>query len=152
MSLDLTKGQRLNLTKGTNIKNIKVCLGWDTNNLGNEEYDLDVSAFILNKDGKLAGNEDVVFYNQLEHPSKAIKSLGDDRSGKGDVTHSSDKEIITIDLTKVPPSKDKISFVVTIFKAKERKQNFGQVKNAFIRIVNSDNDTEIMRFDLTEMY
>ncbi len=152
MSLNLEKGARLDLTKGTNIKNIKVCLGWEANAIGNNEFDLDASAFVLNKDGKLTGNEDVVFYNQLEHPSKAIKSLGDDRSGKGDITHSNDKEIIIVDLTKVPPTKDKIAFVITIYKAKERMQNFGQVKNAFIRIVNADGNSEVMRYDLTENY
>ncbi len=148
MSLNLTKGQRIDLTKGTNIKKIKVALGWDAGN----DYDLDTSAFVLNKDGKLVNESDVIFYNQTKHISGAISHSGDDRTGAGNITHSNDKEVITIDLDKVPKDRDKIAFVVTIFEAKQKNQNFGMVNNAFIRIVNADNNAEVMKYNLTEDY
>jgi len=153
MGLNLTKGERIDLTKGTNIKKIKVCLGWDIkSNPSGEDFDLDASAFLLATNDKLVTESDVIFYNQQKHISGAVNHSGDDRTGAGDITHSNDKEIIIVDLDKVPKDKEKITFVVTIFEAITRGQNFGQVKNSFIRIVNADNSTEVMRYNLTEDY
>lgn len=148
MSLNLTKGQRIDLTKGTNIKKIKVGLGWDAG----DDFDLDTSAFLLDKSGKITNEENIVFYNQLKHPSGAVSHSGDDRTGAGSITHSSDKEIITVDLDKVPKAIDKIAFVVTIHLALGRHQNFGQVRNAFIRVVDASTDAEVMKYNLTEDY
>ena len=152
MSLNLTKGQRIDLTKGTNIRNIKVCLGWDVKQGSGSEFDLDASAFLLAVNDKLVSDSDVVFYNQQKHNSGSIIHSGDDRTGAGDITHSNDKEIITIKLDQVPKDKEKITFAASIYEAKERNQTFGQVRNSFIRIVNADDNSEIPRYDLTEDY
>jgi tellurium resistance protein TerD len=149
MSLNLTKGQRIDLTKGTSIKQIKVCLGWE---ISGEDHDLDTSAFLLNKDGKCTNDTDVIFYNQVTHPTKCITHSGDDRTGAGNITKTNDKEIITVELDKVPKHVEKINFVVTIFEAVKKHQNFGQVKNAFIRIVDAATNVEILRYDLSENY
>ena len=154
MSLKLLKtGERVDLTKGTGINKIHVSLGWDIKNTSAvADFDLDVSAFVLTA-GKLIGDDDVVFYNQPKHVSGAISHSGDDRTGAGNITKSNDKEIITIDLDKVPANKDRLAFVVTIFEAAKNRQNFGMVKNAFIRILDAEkNDTEVMRYDLSEDY
>lgn len=153
MSLNLQKGERIDLTKGTNIKKIQVCLGWDIkSNPSGQDFDLDASAFLLAANDKFSTEADVIYYNQKNHVSGAVNHSGDDRTGAGDITHSNDKEIIIVDLDKVPKDKEKITFVVTIFDASIRGQNFGQIKNAFIRIVNADNNTEVLRYNLTEDY
>lgn len=153
MSLNLSKGERISLTKGTNIKKIRVCLGWDVKQESDkEDFDLDSSAFLLAPGDKLVSESDVIFYNQKSHVTDAIVHSGDDRTGAGNITHSKDKEIINVDLAKIPNDKEKITFVVTIFEAKQKNQNFGQVSNAFIRIVNADDNAEIMRYNLTEDY
>lgn len=152
MSLNLTKGQRIDLTKDNDVKNIKVCLGWDVSQRQGEEFDLDASAFLLTANEKCASDSDVVFYNQPKHSSGSVVSSGDDRTGAGNITHSTDKEIITVKLDQVPKDKEKISFVASIFDAKKNNQNFGMVRNSFIRVVNADNNTEILRYDLTEDY
>lgn len=147
MTINLQKGQKAELTKGTGIKKIKVCLGWDTNKYdGGKNFDLDASAFLLNKDGKLESGKDVVFYNNLRHSSGSVIHSGDNLTGAGE----GDDEVIIIDLDKVSDSVEKISMVVTIFKAAERKQNFGMVSNSFARVVNADTNQEILRYELGE--
>ncbi len=152
MSIKLVKDQRVDLTKGTNLKTIKVCLGWDAADPTGNDIDVDSSAFILNSQDKVDKDEDVVFYNQQNHPSGAIKHSGDDRTGKGNITQSKDKEIITIDLVKVPTSCNKIAFVTSIHDFAKYNQKFGMVKNSFIRIVDAETDKEIMTYDLTENF
>lgn len=152
MSIKLVKDQRVDLTKGTNLKIIKVCLGWDAADPSGNDIDVDSSAFVLNLQDKVDKDEDVVFYNQQTHPSGAIKHSGDDRTGKGNITQSKDKEIITIDLTKVPNSCNKIAFVTSIHDFAKYNQKFGMVKNSFIRIVDAETDKEIMTYDLTENF
>lgn len=148
MAICLSKGQKVDLTKGNaGLKNIIVGLGWDTNKYdGGSDFDLDAAAFCLNAGGKAAADTDMVFYNNLKHPSGAIEHLGDNLTGAGD----GDDEQIKINLATVPANIEKIDFTVTIFDAETRKQNFGQVSNAFVRVVNADNNEELIRYDLGE--
>ena len=148
MGVVLKKGQKVDLTKGdSGIKNIMVGLGWDTNKYdGGNEFDLDASAFICGENGKVLADEYFVFYNNAVDPSKSIVYGGDNRTGEGE----GDDETISIALEKVPANVDRISFSVTIHDAQQRSQNFGQVTNSYIRVVNTDNDSELLRFDLGE--
>jgi tellurium resistance protein TerD len=150
MAISLNKGQKIDLTKGNpSLKKLVVGLGWDTNKYdGGAEFDLDASAFLLGESGKVRSEKDFVFYNQPKHESGSVFSTGDNRTGEGE----GDDEQIKVDLSLVPADVQKIAFTVTIHEADARRQNFGQVSNAYIRIVNEDNDTEIMRYDLGEDY
>ncbi|KHD36155.1 chemical-damaging agent resistance protein C [Clostridium acetobutylicum] len=147
MAIILTKGQKINLSKEGILKKILVGLGWDTNKYdGGYDFDLDASVFCCGEDGKAHKDTDFVFYNNLKHPSGAIEHLGDNLTGGGE----GDDEQVVIDLEKVPEEIQKIAFSVTIYDPETRKQNFGQVSNAFVRIVNSDNNEELVRYDLGE--
>ena len=148
MAVSLTKGQKVDLTKGNpGLCKLLVGLGWDTNRYdGGSDFDLDAAAFLLGGDGKTASDSDFVFYGNLKHASGAVEHLGDNLTGEGD----GDDEEIKIDLSKVPETVEKIDFTVTIYEAEERRQNFGQVSNAFIRIVDEANNTELVRYDLGE--
>jgi tellurium resistance protein TerD len=148
MAINLKKGQKADLTKGSaGLAKLVVGLGWDTNKYsGCEAFDLDTAAFLLAENGKVVKDTDFVFYNNLAHESGAVTHLGDNLTGEGD----GDDEQIRVDLAKVPAAYQKIAFTVTINEAEERKQNFGQVSNAFIRIVNEADGQELMRFDLSE--
>ena len=148
MAVSLTKGQKVDLTKGNpGLCNLLVGLGWDINRYdGGSDFDLDTAAFLLGGDGKTASDADFVFYGNLKHASGAVEHLGDNLTGEGD----GDDEQIKIDLSKVPETVEKIDFTVTIYEAEERRQNFGQVSNAFIRIVDEANNTELIRYDLGE--
>jgi tellurium resistance protein TerD len=150
MGISLQKGEKVDLTKGNpGLKKLVVGLGWDTNKYdGGQEFDLDASAFLLNESGKVSGEADFVFYNQPKHSSGSVWSTGDNRTGEGE----GDDEQIKVDLSLVPASVQKIAFTVTIHDAEARKQNFGQVSNAFIRIVDETSNKEIMRYDLGEDY
>ena len=148
MAISLSKGQKVDLTKGNpSLSKVLVGLGWDTNKYdGGFDFDLDAAAFVLGANGKVSSDEDFVFYNNLKHKSGAIEHLGDNLTGSGE----GDDEEIKIDLTKVPANVEKIDFTVTIHEADTRKQNFGQVSNAFIRIVDETNGKELVRYDLGE--
>lgn len=152
MAINLSKGQKVTLDKG--VQFALAGLGWDVNQYDNgQDFDLDASVFLLNASDKLATDKNFVFYNNLEDASKAVKHTGDNRTGAGD----GDDEKILIDFTKIPADVHKLAFVVTIHDAETRKQNFGMVKNAYIRLVrlNNINDTngvEELRFDLSEDY
>ena len=148
MAISLTKGQKVDLTKGNpGLSKIMVGLGWDTNKYdGGAAFDLDASAFLTKADGKVASDKDFVFYGNLEHASKSVKHMGDNLTGDGE----GDDEQIFVDLSKVPQEIEKISFTVTIYDAETRKQSFGQVSNAFIRIVDSEKNAELIRYDLSE--
>ena len=148
MAVSLAKGQKVDLTKGRpGLKNVLIGLGWDTNKYdGGHEFDLDSAAFLLGADGKVTSDGDFVFYNNLKHSSGSVEHLGDNRTGAGE----GDDEQIKIDLSKVPDTIQKIDFTVTIHEADKRKQNFGQVENAFIRVVNNDTNEELIRYDLGE--
>ena len=148
MPISLSKGQKVDLTKtNPGLKNILVGLGWDINQFDSgSDFDLDASAFLLGENGKTTSDEDFIFYSNLEHPSGAVMHMGDNRTGAGE----GDDEQITVDLTKVPANISRIAFTVTIYEAEARRQNFGQVSNAFIRLVNAENDEELIRYDLGE--
>ncbi|WP_425447285.1 TerD family protein [Dethiothermospora halolimnae] len=148
MAINLTKGQKIDLTKSNpGLKEVIVGLGWDTNKYdGGADFDLDASVFMVGDNGKVNNDLDFIFYNNLEHPSKSVVHTGDNRTGEGD----GDDEAIIIDFSKVPSNIDKIAITVTIHDAIARGQNFGQVTNAFVRVVNKENDNEILRYDLTE--
>ncbi|MBR7025522.1 MAG: TerD family protein [Selenomonadaceae bacterium] len=148
MAISLKKGQKVDLTKtNPGLKNILIGLGWDTNKYdGGSDFDLDASVFLLNASGKVNSDDDFVFYGNLKHVSGSVEHMGDNLTGAGE----GDDEEIKIDLSKVPENIDKIDFTVTIYEAEERKQNFGQVENAFIRVVNEANNEELIRYDLGE--
>ena len=148
MAVSLSKGQKVDLTKGNpGLTKILVGLGWDTNKYdGGSDFDLDAAAFLLGADGKVTSDEDFVFYNNLKHKSNSVEHLGDNLTGAGE----GDDEEIKVDLSKVPANIEKIDFTVTIHEADARKQNFGQVSNAFIRIVDEANNKELIRYDLGE--
>lgn len=148
MAVVLTKGQKVDLTKGNKgLKNIIVGLGWDVNKYdGGFDFDLDSAAFCCNGDKKVVTDADMIFYNNLKHASGAIEHMGDNLTGAGD----GDDEQIKIDLSAVPESIERINFTVTIHEAEERKQNFGQVSNAYVRVVNADNNEELIKYDLEE--
>lgn len=146
--ISLFKGQKIDLTKGNpKLSKILIGLGWDTKKYdGGFDFDLDAAAFLLGANGKVQSDYDFVFYNNLTHSSGAVQHMGDNLTGAGD----GDDEQIKIDLSKVPANIDKIAFTVTIHEADSRRQNFGQVSNAFIRIVDESNGKELIRYDLGE--
>jgi tellurium resistance protein TerD len=148
MAISLKKGQKVDLTKtNPGLKNILIGLGWDVNKYdGGKDFDLDSSAFLLDANGKVRSDADFVFYGNLKHESGAVEHLGDNLTGAGE----GDDEQLLIDLSKVPADVEKIDFTVTIYEAEERKQTFGQVENAFIRVVNSETNEELIRYDLGE--
>ena len=148
MPVSLQKGQKVDLTKGNpGLKKIMVGLGWDVNQYDNgADFDLDASAFLLGENGKVASDSDFVFYGNLAHNSESVIHQGDNLTGEGE----GDDEQILVDLSKVPAGVSKIAFTVTIYEAEERRQNFGQVSNSFIRIVDDVTGSEIIRYDLGE--
>ncbi|MBR2518843.1 MAG: TerD family protein [Selenomonadaceae bacterium] len=148
MAVSLKKGQKVDLTKtNPGLKEVLIGLGWDTNKYdGGSDFDLDAAAFLLNGAGKANDDGDFVFYGNLKHASGSVEHLGDNLTGAGE----GDDEEIVIDLSKVPENVEKIDFTVTIYEADERKQNFGQVENAFIRVVNKATNEELIRYDLGE--
>ena len=147
MALSLTKGGNLSLTKeAPGMTKVLVGLGWDARSTDGQDFDLDASAFLLKADGKVRADSDFIFYNQLKSVDGSVEHTGDNRTGEGD----GDDEAIKVDLSKVPAEIDKIAFTVTIHEAEARRQSFGQVRNAFIRIVNQDTNVEVGRYDLAE--
>ncbi len=154
MAVNLSKGQRVSLDKSMTMA--LVGLGWDPNRYdGGYDFDLDASAFLLGKNGKVRNDLDFVFYGNQEHNSGSVKSMGDDTSGGN--SEEGDDEQIFIDFNKVPADIDKIAITVTIYDAPVRKQNFGQVSNAYVRVarISGPNDTvgtEVLRFDLGEEF
>ena len=150
MAINLSKGQKVDLTKtNPGLKQIVCGLGWDVNRYdGGHDFDLDASVFMTNAQGKVQSEGDMIYYNNKKHSSGSVEHLGDNRTGAGD----GDDEQIMIDLSKVPANIEKIDFTVTIYEADVRHQNFGQIENAYIRIVNKDTNEELIRYDLTEDY
>ncbi len=148
MAISLQKGQKIDLTKtNPGLNNILVGLGWDVNKYdGGFDFDLDASAFLIGADGKAGSDQDFIFYGNQTHASGSVQSLGDNLTGAGD----GDDEQIKVDLGKVPANVDKIDFTVTIYDADKRGQNFGQVSNAYIRIIDEASGTELIRYDLSE--
>lgn len=152
MAINLQKGQRVSLDN--TMKLALVGLGWDTNKYdGGQDFDLDASAFLLGENGKLIKDEDFVFYNNLNGRDGAVVHTGDNLTGEGD----GDDEVIMIDFTKIPNEIKKITICVTIFDAENRRQNFGQVTNAYIRIAKMADEFDtvgepVLKFDLEEEF
>jgi tellurium resistance protein TerD len=147
MAVSLQKGQNVSLSKeAPGLKKVIFGLGWDVRKTDGGDFDLDASAFVLGEDGKVLSDSHFIFYNNLKDPSGAIVHTGDNLTGEGE----GDDEQINIDLGTLTPNVAKVAFVVTIHEADARKQNFGQVTNAFIRAVNADGEAEIARYDLSE--
>lgn len=152
MAINLKKGQRYSLDKS--MRMALVGLGWDPQQYdGAYDFDLDASAFLLGKNGKVVSESDFIFYNNLSARNDAVRSTGDDRTGGN--SDGGDDEQLIIDFTKLPPEIDKIAITVTIYEAVERNQNFGQVSNAYVRLarIEDDSDTQgvdLLRFDLEE--
>jgi len=145
ISLNLTKGQTLNLTKtAPSLRKVKLGLGWDVAVAGTN-FDLDASAFVL-RNGKLVNSSDVVFYNNTT--GQGITYSGDNRTGAGE----GDDETISVDLSALPSDVDKIVFVVTIYNAQQNQQTFGMVKNSYIRLVDETSNNEIARYELKENF
>ncbi|MDR0385319.1 MAG: TerD family protein [Prevotellaceae bacterium] len=143
MPINLEKGQRVNVR----LPKFIVGLGWDANpSSAGEEFDLDASIFILGENKKILSAEYFVFYNNMESPDGAVKHTGDNTTGVGE----GDDENIKIDLSKINPDATEICIVVTIYKAAERRQNFGQVHNSFVRIYDSDSGEELLKYELEE--
>ena len=152
MAVNLTKGQRVSLDKSVTMA--RIGLGWDVNRYdGGQDFDLDACVFLLGSNGKVLKDEDFVFYNNLTARDGAVVHTGDNRTGEGE----GDDEAIIIDFSKIPQEIEKIAVTVTIFDAQVKNQNFGQVSNAYVRVVKIDNpDDEVgeetLRFDLVEEF
>lgn len=148
MAISLQKGQKVDLTKTSpGLTKLIIGLGWDTNKYdGGFDYDLDAAAFLLSENGKVTSEKDFIFYGNLSHSSGSVTHVGDSLTGEGD----GDDEQIKVDLSLVPENIHKIDFTVTIHEYEARRQNFGQVSNAFIRIVDQDKNEELIRYDLGE--
>ncbi len=148
MPINLTKGQKVDLTKGNpGLKKIMVGLGWDVNAFDSgADFDLDASAFLLGEDGKCPSEKEFIFYGNLTHESEAVQHMGDNLTGEGE----GDDEQILVDLSLIPANISKVAFTVTIYDSDARGQNFGQVSNSFIRIVDESTGQELIRYDLGE--
>ena len=149
MAISLNKGGNLSLSKTDPLLNqVLIGLGWDARATDGADFDLDASAFLLAANDKVRGETDFIFYNQTRSPEGSVEHTGDNRTGEGD----GDDEAVKINLAKIPTDVQKIAITVTIHDAESRGQNFGQVQNAFIRVVNDQTNVEIVRFDLNEDY
>ena len=148
MPVNLQKGQKVSLTKDNpGLNNVIVGIGWDINRFDTGgDFDLDSAAFMLTDAGRVSNQDDCIFFGNLTHPSGSVRHMGDNLTGAGDV----DDEQIRIELSKVPANISRIAFTVTIYDAEQRRQNFGQVSNAYVRIFDESNGLELLRYDLGE--
>lgn len=148
MPLQLSKGQKISLKKeAPGLDNIMVGLGWDAVQYDNSAaFDLDATAFLLGAGNRCTSEANVIFYNNKVHQSGCIQHEGDNRTGDGE----GDDEVINVILSKVPQDIEKIDFTVTIDQAEQRRQNFGMVSRAYIRICNPSTGEELIRYDLSE--
>lgn len=147
MAVSLSKGGNVSLSKeAPGLKAVRVGLGWDTRVTDGSGFDLDASVFLLNEGGKVRSDADFVFYNNKNGGNGSVVHQGDNTTGEG----SGDDEVVAVTLDQLPADIQKLSFAVTIHEAEGRRQNFGMVSNAFIRVLNADGGTEIARYDLSE--
>ena len=147
MAISLTKGGNVNLSKeAPNLTNIAVGLGWNPRATDGQAFDLDAIAFLVNESGKVRADTDFIFFNNLKSSDGSVEHTGDNRTGEGD----GDDEVIKVDLSKVPADVSKVVFCAVIYNGQARNQNFGQVANAYIRIVNTQGGAEVARYDLSE--
>ena len=147
MAVSLSKGGNVSLSKeAPGLKAVIVGLGWDARSTDGQAFDLDASAFVLGSNDKVRSDSDFVFYNNANGANGAVQHQGDNKTGEGD----GDDEKILMNLSGMPADVTKISVAVTIHEADTRRQNFGQVKNAYMRVCNAEGNAEIARFDLSE--
>lgn len=147
MSVSLSKGGNVSLSKEEpGLAKVLIGLGWDTRSTDGTDFDLDASAFLLAAGDRVRGDGDFIFYNNLRSADGSVEHTGDNRTGEGD----GDDEALKVDLTKVPAEVQKIAVAVTIHDGEARRQSFGMVSNAFIRVANDATGREIARYDLTE--
>lgn len=148
MPINLQKGQKVDLTKGkAGLSNLLIGLGWDVNHYdGGADFDLDAAAFLVGDNGKVSNQDDFIFYGNLKHKSESVEHMGDNLTGEG----NGDDEQVKVDLSKVPANVSRVVFTVTIYDADTRRQNFGQVSNSFIRVVDEKTNEELIRYDLGE--
>ena len=149
MAVSLKKGENVSLSKtDPNLKNVLLGLGWDARASDGADFDLDASLFMVGENGKVQNDDWFIFYNQLNSPCRSVEHTGDNRTGDGD----GDDEAIKVALDKVPAHINLLVKTTPIHDAEARKQNVGMVLDAFVRLVNSDSDQEVLRFDLSEDY
>ncbi|RSU51091.1 TerD family protein [Sphingomonas sp. S-NIH.Pt15_0812] len=147
MAVSLSKGGNVSLSKeAPGLRGVRVGLGWDTRVTDGSAFDLDASVFLLNEGGRVRSDADFIFYNNKNGANGAVVHQGDNLTGEG----SGDDEVVVVGLDQLPADIQKLSFAVTIHEAEARRQNFGMVSNAYIRVVNADGGTEIARYDLSE--
>lgn len=147
MVINLKKGEKIDLTKSNpGLSKIVVGLGWDANESSGSEYDLDASVFMLNKEGILERSQNLIYFGNLNGPG--VHHTGDNLTGEGD----GDDEVINVDLSQIPSDIDKLIFTVNIYNGKSKRQNFGHISNAYIRVINPSNRQELIRYDLGEDY
>ena len=149
MAVTLSKGQNVSLSKTDPLlKHILIGLGWDARSSDGQDFDLDASVFMTAESGKVPSDDYFVFYNQLKSPCGSVQHTGDNLTGDGD----GDDESVIVELEKVPANIKSLFITVTIHDAETRRQNFGQVSNAFVRLVNHETGQEVLRFDFSEDY
>jgi tellurium resistance protein TerD len=147
VAVSLSKGANVNLSKeAPGLKTVRIGLGWDTRVTDGTVFDLVASVFVLGESGKVRNDQDFIYFNNLSGADGAVVHQGDNLTGEGD----GDDEVVVVSLSQLPQDVARITFSVTIYEAEQRKQNFGMVSNAFIRVVNGDGGTEIARYDLSE--
>jgi tellurium resistance protein TerD len=147
VGVSLSKGGNVSLTKAApNMTAVTVGLGWDVRTTTGTDFDLDASALLTNTEGKVTNDGNFVFFNNLKSPDGSVEHTGDNLTGEGE----GDDEQIKVNLVAVPADVDKIVFPVSIYEAENRQQSFGQVRNAFIRVVNQADNAELARYDLSE--
>ncbi|HEX8766866.1 MAG TPA: TerD family protein [Jatrophihabitans sp.] len=147
MGVSLSKGGNVSLTKqAPGLSAVVVGLGWDERTTSGQAFDLDASALMLNAAGRILSDLHFVFFNNLTSPDGSVEHTGDNLTGSGE----GDDEQIKVDLSRVPAEVDRIVFPVSIYEADSRRQNFGQVRNAFIRVINQADGAELTRYDLSE--
>ncbi|MET8681186.1 TerD family protein [Streptomyces sp. NPDC004647] len=147
MGVSLSKGGNVSLTKAApNLTAVIVGLGWDARTTTGSDFDLDASALLTNDEGKVANDQNFVFFNNLKSPEGSVEHTGDNLTGEGE----GDDEVIKVNLAGVPADVAKIVFPVSIYEAESRQQSFGQVRNAYIRVMNQADNNELARYDLSE--
>ncbi|MBO8198786.1 TerD family protein [Streptomyces smyrnaeus] len=147
MGVSLSKGGNVSLTKeAPNLTAVIVGLGWDARTTTGSDFDLDASALLTNAEGKVGNDQNFVFFNNLKSPDGSVEHTGDNLTGEGE----GDDEVIKVNLAGVPADVEKIVFPVSIYEAESRQQSFGQVRNAYIRVLNQADNVELARYDLSE--
>jgi tellurium resistance protein TerD len=147
MPISLEKGQKISLEKSApGIKKVTFGLGWDVLSGGDNDCDLDASVFLVDSNSKMTNDKDFIFYNNLSNANDSVKHNGDNLTGEGD----GDDETVSVNLENIPLDIQKVIFITSIHEAESRSQNFGQVQNAYIRLINEDTNEEIAKFDLSE--